>query len=59
MPTFVKKLHYRNVPNDLRPSKLAWFMAHVGGTTIEIGIPLVLLFTTSREVAIARRARAW
>lgn len=53
MPTFVKKLHYRNVPNDLRPSKLAWFMAHVGGTTIEIGIPLVLLFTTSREVAIA------
>ncbi|HKY56732.1 MAG TPA: DUF3556 domain-containing protein [Aeromicrobium sp.] len=53
MPTFVKKLHYRNVPNDLRPSKLAWFMAHVGGTTIEIGIPLVLLFTTSTEVAIA------
>jgi hypothetical protein len=53
MPTFVKKLHYRNVPNDLRPGKLAWFMAHVGGTTVEIGIPLVLLFTTSREVAIA------
>jgi len=53
MPTFVKKLHYRKVPTDLRPSKLAWFMAHVGGTTIEIGIPLVLLFTTSRQVAIA------
>ncbi len=53
MPVFVKKLHYRKAPNDLRPSKLAWFMAHVGGTTIEIGIPLVLLFTTSREVAIA------
>ena len=56
MPTFVKKMHYRNVPNDLRPSKLAWFMAHVGGTTIEVGIPLVLLFTTSREVAIAGAA---
>ena len=56
MPTFVKKMHYRNAPNDLRPSKLAWFMAHVGGTTIEIGIPLVLLFTTSREVAIAGAA---
>ena len=56
MPTFIKKLHYRNVPNDLRPSKLAWFMAHVGGTTIEIGIPLVLLFTTSPAVAIAGAA---
>jgi len=53
MPVFLKKLHYRNVPNDLRPSKLAWFMAHVGGTTAEIGVPLVLLFTTSREIAIA------
>src|SRR5690349_15210898 len=53
MPTFVKKMHYRNVPNDLRPSKLAWFMAHIGGTTAEVGVPLVLLFTTSREVAIA------
>ncbi|HUS21978.1 MAG TPA: DUF3556 domain-containing protein [Aeromicrobium sp.] len=52
MPLFLKKLHYRKVPNDLRPSKLAWFMAHVGGTTVEIGIPLVLLFTTNREVAI-------
>jgi hypothetical protein len=56
MPTFMKKLHYRSVPNDLRPSKLAWFMAHVGGTTVEIGIPLVLLFTTSREVAILAAA---
>ena len=56
MPTFVKRLHYRSVPNDLRPSKLAWFMAHVGGTTVEIGIPLVLLFTTSREVAILAAA---
>jgi len=53
MPTFIKKLHYRKVPDDLRPGKLAWFMAHVGGTTVEIGIPLVLLFTTSRELAIA------
>jgi uncharacterized membrane protein YkgB len=52
MPTFVKKLHYRSFPNDLRPSKLAWFMAHVGGTTVEIGIPLVLLFTTSPTVAL-------
>ncbi len=52
MPTFVKKLHYRDAPNDLRPSKVAWFMAHIGGTTAEIGVPLVLLFTWNREVAI-------
>jgi hypothetical protein len=48
---FIKKLHYRNAPADIRPSKLAWFMAHVGGTTVEIGIPLVLLFTSNNEVA--------
>ncbi len=48
----VKKLHYRNAPDDLRPSKLAWFMAHVGGTTVEILIPLVLLFTTNDTVAM-------
>ncbi|MFL6089617.1 MAG: DUF3556 domain-containing protein [Aeromicrobium sp.] len=52
MPLFMKKLHYRSVPNDLRPSKLAWFMAHVGGTTVEVGIPLVLLFTTNQTIAI-------
>jgi hypothetical protein len=52
MPKVVKKLHYRNAPDDLRPSKLAWFMAHVGGTTAEIGVPLVLLFTWNREIAM-------
>ncbi|MGN6160472.1 MAG: DUF3556 domain-containing protein, partial [Marmoricola sp.] len=47
----VKKLHVRSYPDDLRPSRLAWFMAHVGGTTVEIIIPLILLFTTDNEVA--------
>lgn len=51
-PSFVKKLHYRNSPDDLRPSRLAWFMAHVGGTTVEILIPLVLLFTTNDTIAM-------
>lgn len=45
--------HYRNAPEDLRPSKLAWFMAHIGGTTVEICTPLVLLFTMNAEVALA------
>jgi hypothetical protein len=47
----VKKLHVRDFPEDLRPSRIAWFMAHVGGTTVEILIPLTLLFTTNNDVA--------
>ncbi len=48
----IKRLHYRNAPDDIRPSRLAWFMAHVGGTTIEILIPLTLLLTTNNTVAL-------
>lgn len=48
----VKRLHYRNAPDDVRPSALAWFMAHVGGTTVEIIIPVVLLLTTNDTVAM-------
>jgi len=50
-PGFVKRMHYRNFPDDLRPSRLAWFMAHVGGTTIEIIVPLTLLLTTNNTIA--------
>jgi len=49
----LRTAHYRDFPHDLRPSKLAWFMAHIGGTTVEIGVPLVLLLTTSAEIALA------
>jgi len=49
---FVKRMHYRNAPKDLRPSKFAWFMAHIGGTTVEIVIPVVLLLTTNNTVAM-------
>ncbi|MFS3126985.1 DUF3556 domain-containing protein [Nocardioides sp. Bht2] len=48
----LKRLHYRNAPDDLRPSKLAWFMAHIGGTTVEVVIPIVLLLTTNNTVAL-------
>ncbi|WP_418060288.1 DUF3556 domain-containing protein [Pimelobacter simplex] len=48
----VKRLHYRGAPDDLRPSRLAWFMAHVGGTTVEIIIPVVLLLTTDNTIAL-------
>lgn len=48
----VKRLHYRNVPGDLRPSRFAWFMAHIAGTAIEIAVPIVLLVTTNATVAL-------
>jgi hypothetical protein len=48
----IKRLHYRGAPEDLRPSRLAWFMAHVGGTTVEIVIPVVLLLTTDDTIAM-------
>lgn len=50
-PRFVKRLHYRNAPADIRPSRFAALVAHIGGTTVEILIPLVLLVTTNNTVA--------
>jgi Transmembrane protein of unknown function (DUF3556) len=51
-PTFLKKAHYRNAPDDLLPSRLAWFMAHVMGTTAELVVPLVLLFSTNFTLTV-------
>src|SRR5271155_4372959 len=42
---WLKRAHYRNFPNDLRPSHLATFMAHVPGTVVEILAPLALLLS--------------
>jgi uncharacterized membrane protein YkgB len=50
---WLKRTHYRDFPRDLRPSRLAHFMAHVLGTTVEIIAPLVLLFSTSRWLTVA------
>lgn len=50
---WVKRAHYRDFPRDIRPSKLATFMAHVGGTTVEIITPLVLLFSTNHWLTLA------
>jgi len=46
-PRFIKRAHYRSIPDNLKPSKLALFMAHVLGTTAELVVPLVLLFSTN------------
>jgi len=50
---WIKRAHYRGFPSDIRPSKLATFMAHVGGTTVEVITPLVLLFSTNYWVSLA------
>ncbi len=49
---WIKRLHYRDAPHDLRPSRVAWFMAHVGGTAVEIIVPVTLLLTTNATVAL-------
>jgi Transmembrane protein of unknown function (DUF3556) len=48
----IKRAHYRNFPDDLRPSHVASLMAHVGGTTVEIILPLVLLLSTNRTITL-------
>ncbi|MEU5846181.1 DUF3556 domain-containing protein [Saccharopolyspora shandongensis] len=50
---WLKRAHYRDFPRDIRPSGLATFMAHVGGTTVEIITPLVLLFSTNHWLTLA------
>jgi hypothetical protein len=39
---WLRRAMYRHYPDDLRPSRLAEFMAHAG-TMFELGIPIVLL----------------
>jgi hypothetical protein len=48
-----KRLQYRDFPRDIRPSKNASLLAHVGGTVVEIVTPLVLLFSTNLTVTVA------
>jgi hypothetical protein len=42
---WLKRAHYRNFPDDIRPSHVAGFMAHVPGTVVEIIAPLTLLLS--------------
>ena len=51
-PKALKRRNYRDFPNDLRPSHQAASLAHVGGTTVEIILPLVLLFSTNPTVTL-------
>lgn len=47
----IKRLHYRDAPRDMRPSRLSWVMAHIFGTTVEVCIPLILLLQTNVVIA--------
>jgi len=48
-----KRMQYRDFPRDIRPSRVAGTLAHVGGTVVEIVTPLVLLFSTNLYVTLA------
>lgn len=49
---WLRKRVYRNYPDDLRPSRLAEWMAHAG-TALELGVPIVLLFAPEGTPLIA------
>ncbi|MGQ0625788.1 MAG: DUF3556 domain-containing protein [Sporichthyaceae bacterium] len=49
----IKRSMYKDFPNDIRPGKLAQFLAHGGGSFVEIAFPIVLLFSTNRDLTIA------
>src|SRR6185437_12142627 len=50
---WLKRAHYRDFPRDMRPSRVAGFMAHVNGTFVEIVAPLVLFFSTNKWLTLA------
>jgi hypothetical protein len=50
--TRFKRSLYRDFPNDIRPSKVSSTLAHVGGTVVELAIPLTLLFSTNKTITL-------
>ncbi|HET6832240.1 MAG TPA: DUF3556 domain-containing protein [Acidimicrobiales bacterium] len=52
MPKALKRRNVRSFPDDLRPSHAASLLAHVGGSTVEILLPLLLLFSMNRTVTL-------
>lgn len=47
-----KRSLYRDFPRDIRPSKVSSALAHIGGTVVELVLPLVLLFSTNRTITL-------
>lgn len=52
-PLWLKRAAYRDFPRDVRPSRFAHFMAHGMGMAVEIGVPIVLLFSQNFWVTAA------
>jgi uncharacterized membrane protein YkgB len=48
----MKRMNYKDFPNDLRPSHSAALLAHAGGTFVEIVTPLILLFSVNHILTI-------
>ncbi|MEZ0050300.1 hypothetical protein ABIA30_001290 [Mycobacterium sp. MAA66] len=51
-PKWLRRAQYRDFPRDLRPSRVAGFMAHVQGTFVEVAAPLVLFFSTNKWLTL-------
>jgi Transmembrane protein of unknown function (DUF3556) len=54
-----RKATVRDYPNDLRPSRLTHLVAHIGGTTCEMIMPLVLLFSPWRSLTWVAIISIW
>lgn len=53
--TRLKRLFFRSFPDDLRPGRVAAFLAHFG-TAVEFGVPLVLFFSRGGMITCAAAA---
>ncbi len=49
----IKRMHYRNFPDDLRPSRKATALAHGPGSIVEFVTPLILLFSQDHTLTVA------
>ena len=49
----IKRMHYRDYPDDIRPSERALMLAHGPGTVVELITPLVLLFSQNHTLTVA------
>lgn len=47
-----KRSLYRDFPNDIRPSHVSSVLAHVGGTVVELCVPLTMLLSTNKTITL-------
>jgi hypothetical protein len=46
----IKRMHYRDFPEDMRPSPYGIRFTHAMGTAVEAGFPIVLLFSHNHTI---------